>query len=111
MFDFTPEERGVILFISFVVLLGLGVSFLSKRYVQVKKAVYASQQIARIDINRANKDTLMLIPGVGEKLAGRIIEYRQDYGAFSDIGQLKNIKGINKRNYIKIEDSVFIDIK
>ncbi len=107
MFDFTRQERGAILFILFLALVGLGISMLAKTFTVVRKAVYMSEDIARINLNSADKETLMLIPGVGDKIACRIIQHRNQQGVFKDVDDLLSIKGINKRNFDKIKGLVY----
>ncbi|WP_049962980.1 helix-hairpin-helix domain-containing protein [Ruminococcus sp. HUN007] len=50
-----------------------------------------------ININTADKSTLMSLDGIGEKKADSIIEYRTQNGPFSDIHDLQNISGIGKK--------------
>ncbi len=57
-----------------------------------------------LDINTATEEVLKLVPGIGERLAGRIIAARLERGGFSDIGELTAIKGISdgKLNTLKV---------
>ena len=50
-----------------------------------------------VNINKANKQQLMALPGIGETLAQRIIDYRNANGPFSSVDQLINIKGIGEK--------------
>lgn len=49
-----------------------------------------------ININTADKETLMSIKGIGERRAMAIIQYRNEHGPFKSIDQLADIKGIGK---------------
>lgn len=104
MFNLTHEERKVILFLISVALIGIGINFLQKKYSQVKVVSYISQDINKVNLNRADKEMLLGIWGIGEKLAERIIEYRQKQGDFKEIEELQNIKGISKSKYEAIKD-------
>jgi competence protein ComEA len=55
----------------------------------------------KINLNTATKDELMTIDGVGEVLAGRIIEYRESFG-FRSVEDLKNVDGIGDVMYERI---------
>ncbi len=48
-----------------------------------------------ININVADKSKLMELPGVGDAIAQRIIDYRKDH-RFSKVEDLKQVKGIGE---------------
>jgi competence protein ComEA len=56
-----------------------------------------------VNINLANHQELMSLPGIGEKYAQAIIDYRRKERSFSSIEQIKEVKGIG--------DKVFENIK
>ena len=47
-----------------------------------------------VDINTADKETLMSLSGVGEGFAQKIINYRERNGDFKTVQELTNIRGI-----------------
>ncbi len=50
-----------------------------------------------VDINRAGKNELMTINGVGEVKANAILEYRKKNNCFKNIQELKEVKGIGDK--------------
>ncbi len=62
-----------------------------------------------IDINLANKEELVSIPGIGPVTAERIIRFREDYGAFKTLDDLLKIKGIGPKSLAKMK--TYIQIK
>ena len=50
-----------------------------------------------IHINSANVEQLQLLDGAGPKKAQAILEYRQQNGAFKNITELENVKGIGPK--------------
>lgn len=59
----------------------------------------------KVDINSAKKEELMSIPGIGEKKADDIIEYRKTQ-KFKKIEDLTNVKGIGQKTLNKIRDKL-----
>ena len=51
----------------------------------------------RLSINRASENALKRLPGIGPRLARRIIRYRKTHGPFRRIGELRQVKGIGPR--------------
>lgn len=62
----------------------------------------------RININYASRSELTDLPGIGDVLAGRIVDYRQANGPFSRTEDLRNVSGIGERRYEAIEDLVTV---
>ena len=59
-----------------------------------------------IDINSASKQQLILLPGIGESIASRIIAYRDENGPFSSVDRLVRVKGIGAKKLEKIRPFV-----
>ena len=58
----------------------------------------------KININTANAEQLMQIPGVGEGTAANIIDYRNKNGDFKTLDQLKEVQGVGEKKYEKMKD-------
>ncbi|MFH0739036.1 MAG: helix-hairpin-helix domain-containing protein [Candidatus Omnitrophota bacterium] len=108
MFSLTREERLVIVFLTCVALLGLLVNFLSKNKSPLKSWVTVNENLGRLNINQADKEALLGLPGIGDKLAQRILDYRKDNGGFNTLEDLKNIKGITEYRYQKLKEFLFL---
>jgi competence protein ComEA len=57
----------------------------------------------KVNINSASVDQLEALPGVGPRLAARIVEYRQKAGSFRSVQELMNVKGIGEKNLAKLQ--------
>ena len=64
----------------------------------------AAQQSGLVNVNTADLAALMMLPGIGEVLAQRIIDYREAYGNFHSLEELTNIKGIGTKRLEAILD-------
>ena len=62
-----------------------------------KKATYP------VNINTASKRELDALPGIGEVLAQRIIDYRSANGPFSTVDELTKVKGIGAKTLEKLK--------
>lgn len=57
----------------------------------------------KVNINTASAQQLTALPGVGEKMAARIVEYRQKQGGFKSVQELMNVKGLGEKNLAKLQ--------
>lgn len=62
----------------------------------------------RININTASQSELMDLSGVGEVIAGRIIDYRNRNGPFLSIEEIMNVSGIGERRYEAIKEQITV---
>lgn len=85
----------------------------SKTLPGTDKQVIQQQSIAeaevKININSASKEELMKIPGVGEVIAGNIIDYREKNGGFTAIEDIKKVGRVGEKLFNKIKDKIVID--
>ena len=63
---------------------------------------------AKINLNLADKNVLMTLPGIGEAKAEAILAYRQDNGGFSSVEELMQVEGIKDKLYEKLKDKVTV---
>ncbi|PID61401.1 MAG: hypothetical protein CR986_02895 [Ignavibacteriae bacterium] len=61
-----------------------------------------------IDINKADVETLIRLPGVGNKTAEKIILYRKSNGKIKKLNELLNVKGIGNKKFSKIKKYIYI---
>ena len=59
-----------------------------------------------IDINTASLAELMSLPGIGESKARRILEYREQNGAFSTGKDITKVSGIGASTYESLKDRI-----
>lgn len=62
-----------------------------------------------ININTADSQELQELTGVGPSTSEKIISYRNDYGAFEKIEDLKNVSGIGDKTFDKFKDKICVN--
>ncbi len=59
-----------------------------------------------LDLNSARLEDLMELPGIGEKLAQRLVEYRKSHGGFRSVEDLRNVRGIGAKRMERLRPLV-----
>ena len=57
----------------------------------------ADSEKVKVNINTAGVEELDTLSGIGEVLAGRIVEYREQNGSFQEIQEIMNVRGIGNK--------------
>ncbi|MCS7231575.1 MAG: helix-hairpin-helix domain-containing protein [Elusimicrobiota bacterium] len=90
-------------YLSYQHLFSFGVNFFKLTHIENKRYL--------IDLNTASEKELQKIPGIGPKIAKRIIEYREKYGKFNSIYELIYIPGITTNKLKKIKEYLYVEEK
>jgi competence protein ComEA len=61
-----------------------------------------------ININTADRDTLMTIKGVGEKRAEAIVAFRKEHGPFASVNDLTQVDGIGQSTVDSNRDNLTV---
>ena len=140
----TPQERFIILFLVFLLVLGTSLylyklnhpSFAPAYTIKdFDKKINPAQQssetvnynlplpaeqspytfkkkplpLKRVNINTARESELMTLPGVGPVYVKRIIVYREKNGPFKSVEEIKRIKGIGEKTFLKMKRYLTIE--
>lgn len=111
--EFSRKELIATLFLITVLLIGIGIKYTIDYHwwLPETKVVDTNPESIKlkIDLNRAEWYEFIILPGIGEKKAKAIVEYRKSKGAFRTIEQLSEVNGIGMKTVKRIKDLVFID--
>ncbi len=130
-FAFTKNEQKVFLFLSLVLMAGVAVKAYKVYIVppsapnfnySVSDSIFTARSLSlthdslaadsgtvsakKININSASKTELMLLPGIGETMAERIMLHRDEKGKFKTINELRTIKGIGEKKFEKLKPHI-----
>ena len=64
---------------------------------------------AKLDINTGTREQLLLVPGMDAGLADAIIKYRQDFGGFLALTELKSAMGLDANTYKQLAKSLTVN--
>lgn len=64
---------------------------------------------AKLDINTATREQLLLVPGMDADLADAIIKYRTDFGSFLALTELKSAMGLDANTYKQLAKSLTVN--
>jgi competence protein ComEA len=62
-----------------------------------------------ININTANREELEKLPNIGEKTAGKIIEYRERFGKFRRAENLMLVEGVSDKKFRRIRGLIGVE--
>ena len=105
MLYLTPQERKFIIIIMIIFTMGAAVQLALRR--DIAPARWAkSVSHFKININTDRVDQLQMLPGIGAKLAQRIVDYRQENGHFKSLEDLEEIDGLTAKRLSLIKELI-----
>ena len=78
-------------------------------YVHSSNESTSNAQEVIVNINTDSAEKLMTLPGIGEKKAQAIIDYREQNGPFNSVDDLINVSGIGEATLNKIRPYVTVE--
>ncbi|HID32241.1 MAG TPA: helix-hairpin-helix domain-containing protein [bacterium (Candidatus Stahlbacteria)] len=92
--DHGKRERIILIFLVGLFAFGLALRLAHPDSIQIKRF--------RVDLNQASTAELDALPGIGPRLARRIIAFRDSIGGFESLEQMVLVRGISKRTLEKL---------
>ena len=71
----------------------------------------ATGSAALINLNTATAAEFESLPGIGAKVAARIVEYRMKNGPFRKIEELMNVQGIGEKSFLKLRPQLTVSAR
>lgn len=111
------KAEGILLGLTAVFLCGLLVLARQDRLAarsspltaEPEHTVTAEEVTPVVDLNTATSEELEALPGIGEELAGRIVDYRAEHGGFSSVEELLEVPGIGEGKLAALEGLVIVE--
>jgi competence ComEA-like helix-hairpin-helix protein len=75
---------------------------------QIETAATIERPGPALDLNRATKAELRLIPGLGDALAQRVVDHRDRSGPFRSVDELRKVAGIGPKTLDRLRHSLFV---
>lgn len=111
MFSLTRKEQIALSVLSGALVVGAAISYWDARHPEVIQefrvvraleppAADSSEGASRkVDLNRATARVLEQLPGIGPTMAARIVAWREHYGPFRSVDDLKEVRGIGEKTF------------
>ena len=61
-----------------------------------------------VNLNSASAAEIASLPGIGQKTADLVVQYRQKNGPFKKIEEIMNVRGIGEKSFLKIKDRLTV---
>lgn len=106
-FALSPFEKLILIFLFFMIFTGNIYKDLRKENKEEISNYFYEEDNLKININSAPLESLILIPGIGEKTAKNIINLREKE-KFKDYNDLLKVKGIGKKKLEKIKEYIIL---
>jgi competence protein ComEA len=71
----------------------------------------AAKSSTIVNLNTATVAELEALPGIGAKVAARIVEYRTNKGPFRKIEDLMNVQGVGEKSFLKLRPQLTVGAK
>lgn len=82
----------------------------SSEYEKINKTEeVTTEEVIWININTASADEFTKLNGIGEVIAGRIIDYRRENGEYKNIEEIMNVEGIGEVIFDDIQPYIYVD--
>lgn len=62
-----------------------------------------------VNINTATAPELTALSGIGDKLSGAIVDYREENGPFKAIEDIMNVPGIGAGKFANIKEHIYVE--
>ncbi len=95
-------DQQVLFFLLCVGLLCLLPSAFSRNQRELGEPTAREPIVFSVDLNAAGETELLLLPGIGQTLAGRIVRHRELEGPFQKPADVIQIRGIGPKKTAKI---------
>lgn len=74
----------------------------------IANTIQTKSESEKIDLNRANKEELKSLTGIGDVKAENIMNYREANGYFKSIEEIKNISGIGEATLDRLKEDITV---
>jgi len=61
-----------------------------------------------VNLNTATAAQIASLPGIGQKTAELVVQYRQKNGPFKKIEEIMNVRGIGEKSFLRIKDRLTV---
>jgi len=109
LFNLTKQEKQAVQFILVIILTGALFGYFQKIRFYPKFSKSFDSKITKFDLNQVTFEQLKDCLNLNQKMAQGIIDYRDERGGFSNIEELKEVKGVGKKSIEKLQKKLYLN--
>ena len=94
------RTKTVILLLTLVIGVGMSPAF--------AQSPNHSNAPRKINLNTATVAQLTTLPGIGPRIAERIVTYRKQHGPFKRIEEIMNVRGVGRKVFGRIRERLAV---
>ncbi len=106
---FSKDADGEYINLAEEISSGEKIYFPSKDETEYYLNIMKEEASGLVNINTADEETLMTLPGIGKSKAKAIVEYREEHGDYKSVDDIKQISGIKDGVYNNIKDYICVE--
>ena len=95
-------------FMAVAIVASIGVPALAAGAEGPRAAEARGEAASQVDINTASVEELMTVPGIGQVIAQRIVEFRDKNGPYKSIDDLLKVQGIGEKSLARIREHLSV---
>ena len=67
------------------------------------------EELVPLNLNTSAAEELTALPGIGEELARRIVEYREEHGPFETKEEIMQVSGIGEGKFADMKERITVE--
>ena len=90
-------------------VIGVAMALALPLWAEEAEKININEEVAKVNINQASVEKLAQLKGIGLEYGQRIVQYREEHGAFMKAEDIMNVSGIGPKTFEEIKDKITLE--